>query len=116
MARRPTAGVPPDGKERRHKKREPFTHFASLNQGGTRIPVVLEDISGKGVRLKLSQRHKDCVFDGSQVLEVPGLMKLPVDLRWREGGELGAAFDLPGPRLGLLEPQIKRMVSRGKSR
>lgn len=101
-----------NGKVRRESERKPTHRNAILHYAGTRIPVVLKDISRGGTQIKLNPGATHKTLDGPVQLEIPGLMKLPIDLRWRKDANIGAKFDLPKPRLATLEMQIKRMLSR----
>lgn len=100
------------GLQRREHQREPTNRSGVLHYKGTRIPVVLEDISRTGARIKLPPTAKDRDFDTDVQLEIPGLMTMPVDLRWRTGSAIGAQFGLKGPRLAMLGSQIKTMLKR----
>ena len=95
------------GRQRRETPREPTNRSGVLHYKGTRIPVVLEDISRTGAKVKLPPTSQDDNFEEDIQLEIPGLMKLPVDLRWRSGASMGAQFSVKGPRLAMLGSQIK---------
>lgn len=100
------------GKQRREAEREPTNRTGVLHYKGTRIPVVLEDISRTGTRMKLPPTIGDQPLENDMQLEIPGLVKMPVDMRWRDGSAIGAQFGFTGPRLAILGTQIKTMLGR----
>lgn len=90
--------------------------MAMLHVQGTRVPVMLENISRDGTRLRLRTVHPDVDFAQARVLEIPGIAKVPVALRWHEETGLGAEFDLPGPRRAMMQGQIRKMLARATRR
>lgn len=108
----PSATMAKNGKVRRDGDRTSTHRNAILHFGDTRVPVTLKDISRGGTHIKLSPGTAKKRLEGTLQLEIPGLMKLPIDLRWQKGEDIGVRFDLPKSRLATLEIQIKRMVSR----
>lgn len=98
--------------QRRREARKPVKHSGILHYNGTQIPVVLQDMSRGGVRIGVNSARSDPVIDGPVVLEVPGAMRLPLQIRWQSSTAIGAAFALPPSRKATCQQQIDRLISR----
>ncbi len=106
-------GRPPPGvTERRRVGRSQTKTMGVLHVKGARVPVVIENISKDGTKLRLNATVGDQTLEAADALEITGLFKVPVKLRWRDDDGLGAEFDLPGPRRAMMQGQIKKMLSR----
>ena len=98
--------------KKRKDQRNQVSHAAVLHYNGTQIPVVLKDISYGGSQVSLYPNRAAMEFDGPLTLEVPGKMKLPIELRWRKATKLGAAFVAPAHQKMFLQKQIDRISGK----
>lgn len=98
--------------QQREHFRVPVHKSAILHFDGATLPVVLKDLSAGGSRLMLTSSRDDIVPDVSAHLDIPGFMRIPVDVKWRHSTQIGVAFDVPEHRRASIGPQIKRLLGR----
>lgn len=82
---------------------------AVLHYKGTQIPVVLKDVSHGGTQMELNAMRSKMPLEGPMRLDIPGVMQVPVDIRWRSAAKLGVAFNLPESRKATLAHQLDRL-------
>ena len=60
--------------------------------------------------MSLTAHRATTELDGPLFLDIPGLAKLPVALKWRHKAEIGVAFDAPTHRQSMLKMQLQRLM------
>lgn len=101
-----------ESRDQRIEKRKNVVHSGVLHYKGTQIPVVVQDLSRSGARLSLYPGRAGMVIDGPVTLEIPGVTRLPVTVRWQNKTMFGAAFELTPARKATLQQQIDRIMQR----
>lgn len=111
-----TSGAQPPRRDRvqRDGERKLTNKPAILHYNGTRLPVMLKDISRSGSKLALDLRRANAEIGDKAELEIPGFLKLPVATRWRSSAVVGVEFDVPKSRKATLDMQINRTFSGRK--
>lgn len=104
------------GFKRRDGGRTALTHSAVLHCGGAQVPVILQDISRGGAKVKTHVMRPGLDLSAADKLEIPGMFSAPIDVRWNANGAVGAQFDLPAHRQNTLAMQIARVIQRSKRR
>ena len=95
---------------RRGDKRDVANRSAVLHVRGQQFPVVLQDVSAAGLRVRLYEARAKTKLPRSLQIEVPGLGLVPISGRWRHGAEFGATFAVSEARKALLATQIARLI------